>query len=328
MRFIHWPKHSSFCLATAALALFVALQSNFAADHLDSPSVQPNGSLDINDVYAFQSPTNPNNAVLVMTVNPLAGVLSGTTFSSAGAYEFNVDNNGDAKADRSFTAYFTAPRRGSQNVLILRKNGSVLVSGKTEQSVNFAGGGKMRCGTFDDPFFFDLAGFNNGFQFTGDDFFEGMNVSAIVLEIPRTELGGVNVGVWARTSIKGQQFDRMGRPAINTALIPSAMKNAFNAGVPSNDPATFGATVEASITSLNGGDAATAAMLTDILLPDILTVNVTSNAGFLNGRQLANDVIDAELNLLTKGGVTTDGVNANDKPFLTTFPYLATPHVP
>ena len=31
-------------------------------------------------------------------------------------------------------------------------------------------------GTFDDPFFFDLDGFRNGFQFTGIDFFAGLNV--------------------------------------------------------------------------------------------------------------------------------------------------------
>lgn len=324
MRVHYWPLIYSL---SAAAALFMLPQgAATAADHLDSPSVQSDGRLDINDLYAFQSPTNPNNAVLVMTVNPLAGVLSGTAFSSAGVYEIHVDNNGDAVADKSFFIYFNAPRRGTQNVLVLRANGSVLASGKTEQNIAIAGGGKFQAGLFDDPFFFDLNGFNNGFNFTGDDFFEGMDVTAMILEIPRTELGGTNVAVWARTVVGGQQFDRMGRPAINTALIPSGQKNAFNAGVPANDSANFGATVRASIASLNGGDTATAAALTAILLPDVLTVDVTSSAGFLNGRQLANDVIDAELNLLTNGGVTTDLVNANDVAFRTTFPYLAVPH--
>ena len=324
MRFIHWPLIHSCCVAVGVLLL--PISAAISADHLDSPSVQNNHSLDINDLYAFKSPTNANNIVLVMTVNPLAGVLSGTDFSSAGRYEFGVDNNGDAIPDKTFTVYFSAPKRGSQNVLVLRGNGSVLASGKTEQDITIAGGGKMRAGLFDDPFFFDLNGFQDNFNFTGSDFFAGMNVSGIVLEIPRTELGGVNVGVSVKTMIGGTQFDRMGRPAINTVLLPSGQKDAFNAGVPANDYANFGAAVEATIASLNGGDTATAATLAGILLPDVLTVDATSSAGFLNGRQPSNDVIDAELSLLTNGGVTTDMVNANDVPFLPGFPYLAPKH--
>ena len=50
-------------------------QSALAADHLDAPVLRApgQGGRDINDVYAFQSPTNPANSVLVMTVNPFAG---------------------------------------------------------------------------------------------------------------------------------------------------------------------------------------------------------------------------------------------------------------
>jgi len=147
-----------------------------------------------------------------------------------------------------------------------------------------------------------------------------------VVDVRPPELGGVQVGVSAKTVIGGKQFDRMGRPAINTVLIPSGQKDAFNAGTPANDYATFGATVEATIASLNGNDTVTAVALAGILLPDILTVDASSNAGFLTGRQPPNDVIDAELNLLTNGGVTTDMVNANDVPFLAAFPYLAVKH--
>lgn len=324
MRSIHWSFLHSLCVAAGVL--LAPVSDARAADHLDSPSVQSNHSLDINDLYAFQSTTNSNNIVLVMTVNPLAGVLSGTAFSSAGTYEFGIDNNGDAMPDKTFTVYFSAPKKGVQNILVLRGNGSILASGKTEQTFSIAGGGQMRAGVFDDPFFFDLNGFQDNFNFTGSDFFAGLNVSAIVLEIPRTELGGVNVGVSARTAISGTQFDRMGRPAINTVLLDGARKDVFNAGVPANDYADFHIEVEAKIASLNGGDTTTAAALAGILLPDLLTVDASSSSGFLNGRQPANDVIDAELNLLTNGGVTTDMVNANDVPFLTAFPYLAAKH--
>ena len=60
-------------------------------------------------------------------------------------------------------------------------------------------------------------------------------------------------------------------------------------------------------------------------LPDILTYNTSSSAGFLNGRQLSNDVIDAELNLITNGGITGDCI-ANDSTFSDTFPYLGSPN--
>ena len=66
----------------------------------------------------------------------------------------------------------------------------------------------------------------------------------------------------------------------------------------------------------------TAGAIADILLPDILTVDFASTAGFLNGRQLADDVIDAELALITNGIVPSDCVD-NDSVFRPVFPYLA-----
>jgi len=62
------------------------------------------------------------------------------------------------------------------------------------------------------------------------------------------------------------------------------------------------------------------------------------NAGFPNGRRLADDVTDVELRALAGGTALTpafnhapnnilgDGVNKNDAPFLAQFPYVATPH--
>jgi hypothetical protein len=91
----------------AALALLfglVALPSR-AADHLDAPGLTPPGGdtrLDINDVYAFQSPANSANTVLIMTVNPLAGVLNDGTFHPDASYDFKIDTNGDAKEDLTY----------------------------------------------------------------------------------------------------------------------------------------------------------------------------------------------------------------------------------
>ena len=113
--------------------------------------------------------------------------------------------------------------------------------------------------------------------------------------------------------------DRMGRPAINTVLIPSSLKDEFNRVAPHRQRDRFGDIVRGNIAQLNGGDTALAATLTDVLLPDLLSYEVGDSSGFLNGRRLADDVIDAELNLLTKGAVTGDGV-ANDSAFTTTLP--------
>ena len=189
------------------------------------------------------------------------------------------------------------------------------------------------------------------------DTFKGQNVSSIVLELPSTLLeggGDSNVGVWATTNVGETQIDRMGRPAINTVFIPNnpfppdrvadgkpSKKTTFNHGQPSTDVANWtGEVVDTLQTtfSLNdaggplGGtddpsdDAGKISALAAVLLPDILTVDLSSPAGFLNGRKPADDVIDAELGLITEGFVTTDCVGSNDVAFPTTFPYLAAPH--
>lgn len=83
----------------------------------------------------------------------------------------------------------------------------------------------------------------------------------------------------------------------------------------------------------------TAAQFSTLSATDILNVPTNGKTTFfdgtnvLTGRALADDVIDVELVLMSGGpmgssnpGLTSDRVNANDKPFLTTFPYIATPH--
>lgn len=309
-----------FLLLLVACTTAATLQ---AADHLDAPALDGMGQADVNDLYAFQSPNNSDNTVLIMTVNPFAGVLSPTEFGTDIDYEIQVDNNGDAVFDQTYRATFAGS--GAGQTISLTRGGDALGSGDVGQSVAIAGGGMVYAGVFDDPFFFDLIGFNDGFNFTGADTLAGANVSAIVLELPSSELGGTNVGLQARTVQGGSQVDRIGRPAINTALIPSARKDEFNLASPANDLAAFGDDVKAAITGLS--DAANADGLTPVLLPDLLTFDTTSANGFLNGRQLADDVIDAELGLLSNGAVTGDGVDMNDVAFQSAFPYLGTPHV-
>ena len=247
-----------------------------------------------------------------------------------------------------------------------RFSGKTIAKGRTTaygadaRTSSVKGGGWVFAGPRDDPFFFDLPGFVT-FKtellggstdlgvllggFTGADTFAGTNVSSIVLEVPNRKVGGSGetVGIWATTSVKTwsgyDQVERMGRPAINTVFNHTdGTKEASNRLTPADDRATLRDNVIGvllaidNVLDVNGVmpadryDLATIEAIADILLPDELTFTVGDTSGFLNGRQLADDVIDAEFSLLTNGNVTSDGVDANDVPFLGSFPYLGLPH--
>ena len=138
------------------------------------------------------------------------------------------------------------------------------------------------------------------------------------------------------------QGDQMARPAINTVFVGSARKDEFNTTTPSamnaaffndfvNKLTSFGYTT--NILGLNKNTFAS------VLVTDVLNASTTGVTSFYNGTQvltgraLADDVIDVELILIFGGaagtsnpGLTSDHVNANDKPFLNSFPYMASPH--
>ena len=226
------------------------------------------------------------------------------------------------------------------------------------------GGAKVFAGLRSDPFFFDLLGFVGTVFHVGSDnlkvldgnasdFFEGLNTNAVVLEVPDDALGSSNIGVWGSTQYwtgsAWAKADQMGRPAISTVFNTSivdgaagAAKNLFNTTLPSKqrtaDGGRFRDNIIQTLTGINGYlgtdvafgcsdyDAATAGAIADILLPDLITYDVTTPAaGPLNGRALADDVIDAELGLTTHGCVTSDGVGPHSD-YLSTFPYLGVPH--
>lgn len=138
------------------------------------------------------------------------------------------------------------------------------------------------------------------------------------------------------------QKDQMGRPAINTVFIASgAPKDAFNSTIPSAMGTTYQPIFQSRLLALNAGYTTnllglSATAFTGVLATDVLGVAKSGPTSFYNGTQvltgraLADDVIDVELILIFGGpdatanaGVTSDHVNANDKPFLTSFPYLA-----
>jgi hypothetical protein len=338
--------YSMLALCGLLTATIVATNPVTAADHLEAPLVQADGRTDINDVYAFQSPTDPDNTVLVMTVNPGAGILSPTTFDRRATYQFRIDTDNDARPERTIRIRFGQVRADGTQTYSVRgiPGGGRGVTGEVSE---LRRGGLVTVGTFDDPFFFDFQAFQDQVKGAGGsrtfcddnatDFFAGLDVSAIVLEVPTSSITtrSDQIGVWAETRRGGRMIDRMGRPAIATVLIDDGSENLFNRGTPLRDRARFGDQVTGNLLALSGLDGSgytqeEAEGITDILLPDILTIDTTSADGFLNGRGLADDVIDTELFIVTGGlgengspVLTGDCVDANDVPFDAEFPYLA-----
>jgi hypothetical protein len=349
-------------VAAVVLTIGAAPFLTSAADHLDSPNAKANHALDITDIYAFDG-ANSGKTVLVVDVNPLAGVVSGTEFATDAEYRFNIDTTGDFVADDVYTFTFGSNAPGPKQSLSLARNGTTILNGKTG-NVNNGGGVKVFAGVTDDPFFFDLAGFlrwrdpdgDGVYTYTGStnldlgDFFLGANVSAIVLEVPDSWLGS-SANFWATTVKNGAIVDRMGKPALNTVFMNpfggEDQKDPYNMTAPSADVATWGAQFQAveqvfypGFADANSPDFGLPAAITGLLLPDVLHLDVATlgkstgtgftggPGGILNGRTLAEDVIDLELLVVTGGlaghaVLSTDNVDANDVAFPGSFPYLA-----
>ncbi|MEZ4452706.1 MAG: DUF4331 family protein [Nannocystaceae bacterium] len=149
---------------------------------------------------------------------------------------------------------------------------------------------------------------------------------------------------------KLSQVDRMGMPAINTAVITS--KDKYNEASPADDAmGTFVDEITANVTGLHAaldddllGAGLVACIPADcvgqaapLVVPDELTLTLDAPAGFPNGRKLADPVIDVTLAVvlldLTVPGQTATTLAElplnppkNDKDFLGDFPYVADPH--
>jgi hypothetical protein len=335
------------------------------------------GDRDINDLYVFQAPDAPDRTVIAMTVNPAINLFGGNfgadvryTFN----IDTNGDNVQDMayvatfkKSDPKGNQPYEIRMYTGKSALTIKGHGKLVAHGKTNDGTRGHGRNDVMAwaGVRSDPFFFDLTGFigtvtylTTGTAVGGDalgndptDFFANLNTNAIVLSIPNAQLPDA-IGVWATTSWKDgktwRQADQMGRPAINTVFNPTADKNDFNATPPSEQATAFGGKFRtnvvngllffSSLDSEGPYTTAQATALADILIPDVLTYDRTSALPApLNGRGLADDVIDTELNITTggdplglfgrdaTGAVPGDGVGPHSD-YLSTFPYLGVPH--
>jgi hypothetical protein len=88
-------------VATCAALLGIGASAQ-ASSHREAPAIAEDQFADNTDVYAFISPENPNNLVVVANYVPLLLPFSGPNFykfSDDVAYDIHFDNNGDAKSD-------------------------------------------------------------------------------------------------------------------------------------------------------------------------------------------------------------------------------------
>lgn len=273
---------------SASLALAVVFAASVpvinAADHAESTSVAGDPGADLADVFAFLDPNDNSRVVLALDVEGFvvpSELLNLSFFAPEVLYRFEIENTGDAIADLNVDITFSpqTSRSQPQTATVRLPNGRTFTAPTTVQTLAatanpFAittdptSGVSFFAGLTDDPFYFDIVGFNRFVASvqagTPDpsrlqrnrDSFAGYNIHMIALSIPASMLRGpagniigVN-GVTLRpknakrrsngeldVSGKFVQVDRMATPAVNTALIPFPRKNEYNASTPEDDAA-------------------------------------------------------------------------------------------
>src|SRR3954467_3042708 len=288
--------------------------------------------LDFCDLYAFPKPGDTSRSILIMDVHPSkaldpAGPTTSEPFSPEAIYELSIDTDGDLVADIGYRFRFSPSENGAQSATVRRVEGvdaagagdggepiieDAPVSAGTDARVTETGEYRFFAGWRSDPFFFDAGGALNDFQFTGDDFFADADVCSIVLELPNSELGDGEVGLWHRALVAGDnadwaQVERGARTQVVPFLVPNEEKDAYGGSDPADD-ARFVGVFAHSLEHLGGYSPAEATRVAGTLLPDILRYDAKRPVAYPdNGRLLTDDVGDFNSAIFTNGKVTEDG---------------------
>ncbi len=192
-----------------------------AADHIDAPAVTGQ-STDVTDLYVFNG-QNTNNLVFACNTQGLLspGATGQAKFDDNTLIEFNIDNNGDNIEDYviqciskngKLKVYGPFKPDVTGTTSYLYTNHFTVQTNITEYGkpikTGYQKGVKVFAGPRDDPFFFDLvqfqkviAGQATSFNAQGTDTFAGTNVLALVVEVPKDELGSGNgpLNVWVES---------------------------------------------------------------------------------------------------------------------------------
>ena len=209
-----WAMIAALAVMTAGFGLqLTATPEVQAADHTDPGGLDTLGDADdIGDLYAFHE---NGKLVLVLTfAGPLAPVAGQTgNYNRDVLYGVHIDNSADNVADFNIYARYGMNSLGEWGIQVSGLPGEAgVVVGPVETEI--AGdNGKVWTGLRDDPFFFDLAGFqatvsSGTISFNpANDFFAGSNITTIVMEVPLTAVTvdtatGKKLSIWATTATK------------------------------------------------------------------------------------------------------------------------------
>ena len=215
-----WIVGSGILMGSAAVALLVPGQLALSADHLDPPArtdpafdTTPDTPADIADIYAFSDATNAYFAISFAGPQ-VAGVPA--FYDRNVLYTLNVSTSAPAtSSDVSIRFRFGAATNGTGSGVSVENVPGVggAIVGPVEQILT-KDGVRVYTGLRDDPFFFDLQGFRET-RSTGTlrfdksrNFFANKNDTIVIVEIPKTRLGGNanSIDAWATTARLGGQL--------------------------------------------------------------------------------------------------------------------------
>lgn len=201
--------------AAGGLAFGLWLPAADAADHAEAPGTMADAPADLNDLYAWHT---ADSVVAILTYNPFIAAGGDAVYDADVDYVVHVDNDGDLTngAEHMIHVRFGQNGAGDWGVQASGLPGlATALSGAVDTQIA-EGDYTLWAGLADDPFFFDLAGFNStldtanadgsvdfdGLGGTPTDALAGLNTMAIVLEFPRaaTADGATTIDVWATSA--------------------------------------------------------------------------------------------------------------------------------
>ena len=150
-----------FSIASALAGALLISSFAFAADHADSPSVSADPSTDITDVYAWMN-DDGTHLNLVMNVFPFADTTS--QFSDTAKYVFNVQS-GTAFGDTPTTTQVIATFDADGNVSVWVGDSDYVTGDASAEAGIGDADLRVFTGLRNDPFFFNLEGFNDATAF-------------------------------------------------------------------------------------------------------------------------------------------------------------------
>jgi hypothetical protein len=180
----------------AASLLMLTHDGVHAADHNEAPGTMADNAADLADFYMWHN--DEGKLVVAMTFAGLAEAGAPPVYDLDALYGFHIDNDEDHVSDIDIWCRFgTNTAMDEWGVQCLNVPGAAgPVEGAVESPIDAGGGIMLFAGGREDPFFFDLDGFQattmSGmleFDMTNDTF-AGLNVTAIVIEMDAAMAAG------------------------------------------------------------------------------------------------------------------------------------------